>query len=280
MPRVFLITGASRGLGHAMAQTFLSAGEHVVATTRDPTNMTFTDTTPSNYLALKLDVTIPSDIASAFTASIEKFGRIDVVVNNAANGLIGPLETLTDEQVKQQFDTNFFSAVGVTRKAVETMRQQSPPGGRVLQIGTVTMLFGYQMVGAMCASKCALEAITQCLAQEMKSEWDIKLTTAIFGGLATNAHDKSMVFGEIDVTAYDHMNGREFVNTMRDPKIFPVDDPAKAAKGILALSKMENPPSRAFFGKSVFEAAKQRLKADQELLAREDIAELANVFET
>jgi len=191
MPLVVFITGAGRGLGHALAQAFLDAGDYVVATTRNPTNMSFTNAKSANYLALKLDVVIPSDITSAFDAAVSKFGRIDVVINNAAHGLVGPLETLTEEQIQQQFDANFFSVASITKKAVETMRGQKPSGGRVIQIGSMALVAGFPLLSAMCASKWAVAGFTQSVAAELKPEWNVKLTTVVIGALDTEAHEKS-----------------------------------------------------------------------------------------
>lgn len=261
MPRVFLITGSSRGLGHALAQTFLDEGEFVVATARDPTALSFRGTTSDNYIPLKLDVTSASDIDATFTAALDKFKRIDVVINNAAFGLIGALETLSDAQIKLQFEVNFFSVAAITRKAVSIMRAQSPPGGRILQMSGVTGLKGFPMLSVLCASKFAVEALTEAVRQEMKPEWGIQLTCVELGMIDTEAHRRSMVYGDLDIGAYDHMDGRAFVAS--------VDaghgaDPMKIAMGVYGLSKMQDPPPRMIAGPEPLAALGERSRKDAE----------------
>lgn len=274
MPRVFFITGASRGLGQALARALLDAGEYVVATARDPSALAFTSATADNYLPLKLDVTSASDIEAAFDAALAKFSRIDVVVNNAAYGLVGPLETLTDVQIRHQFDVNFFSVASITRRAVNVMRTQSPPGGMIVQVSTVATLIGFPMLGAMGATKRAVEALTESVQQELKPEWGIKLVSVKPDAMDTEAHERSMVYGEKEDAAYDHMNGRAWVASL---SALPAVKAAKVAQAIYAVTKMEDPPMNAVLGNNVREMAKTRLKNDEEMLFREDLLEVAKI---
>lgn len=270
MPRVFFITGCGRGLGHTLAQVLLDAGEYVVATTRSPSTMSFTNTSSSNYLPLKVDVTSTSDIEAAFTAALDKFSRIDIVINNAAFGLVGALETLTDAQVRSQFDTNFFSVVTVTRRAVKTMRSQSPPGGLIIQVGSIGSLLGFPMVSAMCASKWAVEGFSEAVRGEMRPEWNIKLTSVKLGAMNTDAHEKSMVFGELDGgAAYDHLMAKEWVKRLSE---MPTLDVKESAKRIYFVSKMEDPPFNAILGDDLLGVMKQRCERDEELVSRGRLA--------
>ncbi len=121
----------------------LDRGDFVVATARKPDTLSFKGTSSDNYLAVKLDVTDPKDIQSAFAAALDKFGRIDVVVNNAGYGLAGPFEELSDAQIKTQMDVNFFGLIAVTRKAMEVMRDQKPSGGLIQQVTSIGGQRGY-----------------------------------------------------------------------------------------------------------------------------------------
>ena len=135
MPRVFLITGTSTGFGKYLVEEVISKGDIAVATARNPSALSFDiPTTSSNYLATKLDVTNPADIESAFQATIEKFGRVDVVVNNAGYGLSGPFEELDEKQIRMQMEVNYFGLIAVTRKAMQVMREQKPGGGVIQQV--------------------------------------------------------------------------------------------------------------------------------------------------
>ncbi|KAI4173500.1 MAG: hypothetical protein LQ348_006554 [Seirophora lacunosa] len=137
MPRVFLITGTSTGFGQHLVQIVLDAGDIAVATARDPSALSFRNTTPENYLPLKLDVTSASDIESAFSSTLEKFKRVDVVVNNAGYGLSGPFEELEEKHVRTQMEVNFFGLMAVTKKAMEVMREQRPSGGLIQQVTSI-----------------------------------------------------------------------------------------------------------------------------------------------
>jgi NAD(P)-dependent dehydrogenase (short-subunit alcohol dehydrogenase family) len=136
-PKVFLITGTSTGFGSELVDVCLAKGEHVIATARKSSNLSFKGGNESNLLLTDLDVTDKESIDAAFTAGLTKFGRIDVVVNNAGYGLGGPFETLSDAQIRRQMEVNFFGLVDVTRKAIEVMRDQKPSGGLVQQVTSI-----------------------------------------------------------------------------------------------------------------------------------------------
>ena len=146
MPRVFLITGTSTGFGANLVQEVLDRGDFAVATARRPESLSFKGTSSTNYLAVKLDVTNSDDIQSAFAAALERFGRVDVVVNNAGYGLSGPFEELSDVQIKTQMDINFFGLIAVTRKAMDVMRNQKPSGGLIQQVTSIGGQRGYAVV--------------------------------------------------------------------------------------------------------------------------------------
>ena len=136
-PKVFLITGTSTGFGNNLVQEVLDKGDIAVATARKPESLSFKNTTDKNYLAVKLDVTKKADIDSAFKATLDKFGRVDVVVNNAGYGLSGPFEELSAEQARTQMEVNFFGLTEVTRKAMDVMRDQKPSGGLIQQVTSI-----------------------------------------------------------------------------------------------------------------------------------------------
>ena len=144
MPRVFLVTGTSTGFGKHLVDEVLDKGDIAVATARRPESLSFSGATEKNYLALKLDVTKDADIDAAFKIAVEKFGRVDVVVNNAGYGLSGPFEELSPEQIRTQMEVNFFGLAQVTRKAMEVMREQKPSGGLIQQITSIGGQRGYE----------------------------------------------------------------------------------------------------------------------------------------
>lgn len=144
MPRVFLITGCSTGFGNEYVQEVLDKGDYVVATARKPEQLKFKGTNDSNYLSSKLDVTDRKTIVATFDAAIKKFGRVDVVVNNAGYGLSGCFEEYKDNEIRQQMEINFFGLIDVTRTALEVMRDgQKPSGGVIQQVTSIGMLYSH-----------------------------------------------------------------------------------------------------------------------------------------
>ena len=135
-PRVFLITGCSTGFGEEFVKVVLQKGDYVVATARNSSKLSFEGANDSNSLLVDLDVTKKESIDNAFDAAIKKFKKIDVVCNNAGYGLNGPFETLSEKQIRQQMEINFFGLIDVTRKAMETMRDLKS-GGVIQQVTSI-----------------------------------------------------------------------------------------------------------------------------------------------
>lgn len=182
MPKVFLITGTSTGFGKDYVQEVLDKGDIAVATARKPEQLEFKNTSDKNFLGLHLDVTDKKSIADAFSQAIKKFGRVDVVVNNAGYGLAGCFEELKEDQIRQQMEINFFGLIDVTRTALEHMRDQKPSGGVIQQITSIGGQRGVPFFSLYCASKWAVEGFTEALSTELKPEWGIKLTCVEPGG--------------------------------------------------------------------------------------------------
>lgn len=128
---------------------------------------------------------------------MKKFGRIDVVVNNAGYGLSGEFEALSDEQIRKQMEVNFFGLLNVTREALSVLRDKnSPPGGRIQQITSIGGQRGVPTFSIYCASKWAVEGFTEALSNEIKPEWNVKLTCIEPGGFRTDWAGRSMEFAE------------------------------------------------------------------------------------
>ncbi|KAL2421177.1 putative oxidoreductase [Exophiala dermatitidis] len=257
MPRVFLITGTSTGFGYYYAQEVLSRGDYLVATARDPSTLTFKDTTSTNFLAVRLDVTDKSSIDAAFESALSKFGRIDVVVNNAGYGLAGCFEEYTDAQIRQQMEINFFGLLDVTRKAMQVMRdRQSPSGGLIQQVTSIGGQRGVPLFSVYCASKWAVEGFTEALSHEVKPEWGIKFTLIEPGGFRTDWAGRSMVFADRH-PAYDHIDARERMGKRHGTQ---AGDPLKGARAMYELAVMENPPLRVVIGTDAYAAIMNKLE--------------------
>ncbi|KAH7920232.1 NAD(P)-binding protein [Leucogyrophana mollusca] len=176
-PKVWFITGASSGFGRAMTQLLLEKGDKVVATLRRPEVISDLRAKFSSdrLLIIKLDVTKPNEIQGAFLKAKEAFGRIDVVFNNAGFSAVAEVEGTSSEVARALFETNFWGAVNVTTEAVKFFREVNKPvGGRLLQMSSMVGLTAAPGLGYYSATKFALEAISESLAQELDPKWNIK----------------------------------------------------------------------------------------------------------
>ncbi|CAO2653573.1 Nn.00g029840.m01.CDS01 [Neocucurbitaria sp. VM-36] len=263
-PRVFLITGTSTGFGEELVKVVLKNGDHVVATARNSSKLSFDSANDSNSLLIDLDVTNKESIDKAFDAAIGKFKRVDVVVNNAGYGLNGPFETLSDNQIRQQMEINFFGLIDVTRKAMETMRNLKT-GGVIQQVTSIGGQIGVPSFSSYCASKWAVEGFTEAVSKEVKPEWGIKFTCIEPGGFRTDWSGRSMDFGEISNPAYDHIDAKRNAQGRHHTQ---AGDPAKAAKVFYDLAVMDDPPIRCVVGTDAYAHINKKLDSYNESVKR------------
>lgn len=185
MKRVVIITGASRGFGELIAKKFQKENYQVIATMRN------IDSSPSlkkldNVDIKRLDVTIKSEIKNVIDYTIEKYGRIDILINNAGYGAFGFLEEASDEEIKNQFDVNFFGLIDCIRGVVPHMRKQK--NGKIINISSIAGRFGLPFTSLYNSSKFAVEGLTECLHYEL-SLFGIDIKTVAPGSFRTGFHD-------------------------------------------------------------------------------------------
>jgi NAD(P)-dependent dehydrogenase (short-subunit alcohol dehydrogenase family) len=192
MKKTVLITGASSGFGRVAAKLFHTKDWNVIATMRSPEKETELSTL-SNVFISKLDVTDKLSIHNAVKAGIEKFGKIDVLVNNAGYGALGALEASTEEQVKQQFDVNFFGLIEVIKAVLPGMRQQR--SGTIINVSSVGGRVTFPFSSLYHATKFAVEGLTESMQYELNS-LGIRLKIVEPGGYKTEFAGRSMaLFG-------------------------------------------------------------------------------------
>ncbi|KAJ9604758.1 hypothetical protein H2200_010872 [Cladophialophora chaetospira] len=184
---VWLISGCSSGLGKALAQHAFEAGSLLVATARKLEALAYLPDN-ANVLKLALDVTSREQVDSVVKATVDRFGRIDVVVNNAGYGVTGDTEVITDADARAQLETNFWGVVNVTKAALPVVREVNPPGkgGLFMQISSVGGRVCYPGGAFYHASKFAVEGFTDALAKEMNPAWNIQFTIIDLGAVLTN----------------------------------------------------------------------------------------------
>ncbi|MFE5690805.1 oxidoreductase [Streptomyces sp. NPDC056512] len=260
---VWFITGASRGLGAEIVREALARGHEVVATARDAeaVRRAFPDASDA-LLAVDLDVTVEATIRAAVDAALARFGRIDVLVNNAGRGLLGAVEEVTDEAVRAAFDINVFGVLSTLRAALPTLRAQR--SGHVINISSVGGFATAPGVGLYGATKFAVEGITEALHGEL-APLGVHVTVVEPGGFRTDFLDASSLYTEprlIDDYAPTAGTTRK---ALADANHRQPGDPAKAAAAVVGLAEAPEPPLRLVLGAD----AVARVEAKLGLVARE-----------
>ncbi len=268
--RTWLITGASRGFGALIAEKALQAGDAVIATARKPADVTARLGAHPNLLAVRLDVTREEEAHQAVAEGIKRFGRIDVLVNNAGFGVLGAVEETSAAETERLFATNVFGVLNVTRAVLPHMRQQR--SGHVLNISSIGGYQAYMGWGVYGATKFAVEGISEALHQEL-APLGIHATAIEPGFFRTDFLDEqSLVKTALELPDYDETVGK--VRRMaHDYNHAQPGNPAKLADALLALVNSPNPPQRLPLGSDTVARieAKNRL-VEQELLAWKDVA--------
>ncbi|KAF9448715.1 NAD(P)-binding protein [Macrolepiota fuliginosa MF-IS2] len=270
-PRVWLITGASTGFGHALACHVLENGETVVATMRNPGNDTLalkypTHTKEGKLVISKLDVTDAEEIITVFASVKEQFGRIDVVFNNAGcTQAVGEVEQVPEALGRNLFDTNFWGAANVSKAAVRHFRENTPPGGRLLQISSGAALQGIPGTAYYSASKAALEVFTEALSQEVDPKWNIKISVLEPGPFNTKAINQNLAILPPHPAYIDPNLGTNVSRKWMTPDKLALvaGNVSKGVSFFYRLSMLDNPPFRLPLHPRVLERARHHIQTIQ-----------------
>jgi NAD(P)-dependent dehydrogenase (short-subunit alcohol dehydrogenase family) len=264
--RVWFITGASTGFGRLLAEQVLAAGERAVATARKPEQIAeLSAKNPENCLTVALDVTEDSAIEAAVDAAIQKFGRIDVLVNNAGYGLAGAIEEATEIEYMPVFETNVFGLIRVTRAVLPHLRKQR--SGHIVNLSSI----GSPGWGYYNASKFAVEGFSEALAAEV-APLGIHVTIVEPGPFRTDFLGRSGVEAKLRIADYDATAGktRQYFHDQAGKQ---AGDPAKAAAAIIKAVDAIDPPKHLVLGKLAFDRLNTRLEHwKQELDAWRDLS--------
>ena len=239
--KVWFITGTSKGFGRVWAEAALARGDRVAATARDVRSLApLVQRYGTNIAPIALDVTDRAADFAAIAHAHERFGRVDVLVNNAGYGLFGAIEEVSEAQARAQLDTNLFGAMWLTQAALPIMRAQR--SGRILQISSVGGVQAFPIVGLYHASKWGLEGFSQSLAAEV-ARFGIKVTIVEPGGYETDWHGASAKHAA-RLPAYDEDYAA--IAKFRG-KVWPADPEATSA-AIFKVVDSDDPPLRFFLG--------------------------------
>lgn len=257
MPKTWFVTGANRGLGLEITRAVLEAGNNVVATARRPEQISaaLLGCEESRFLALPLDVTRPDQATSAIALAEARFGGVDVLVNNAGYGQLGWFENTSDTQIRQQFETNVFGAMHVTRAVLPLMRAKR--SGHIFTISSVAGIFAVAGSSTYSASKFAVEGWMEGLTDELMP-LGIHVTIIEPGFFRTDFLDsKSVSYGAYDIEDYREAV-RHFTDWHHNMNHQQVGDPAKLGAALITLASMDQPPLRFAAGSDAAGIVKQK----------------------
>jgi len=255
--KVWFITGASRGMGVQFAKAALAAGHAVVASGRDTARVSQAVGPSSDLLAVTLDVTNRADAEAAVRGAVDRFGRIDVLVNNAASFYAGYFEELTPEQFDRQLAASLIGPMNVTRAVLPVMRKQR--SGHIISISSSAGLAaGFDFVSAYAASKFGLEGWMESLQAEV-APFGINTTIVNPGFFRTELlTEQSTNYAEPSIADYDERRG-PLVEYWKAQNGQQSGDPAKLARALITIASQEPPPRRFIAGADAIATAEQKI---------------------
>lgn len=256
--KVWLITGCSTGFGRALATEVLAAGDSVAVTARKPDTIhDIVKGHEDRAMALALDVTDEDEIAEALEETIARFGRIDVLVNNAGIGYFGAIEESDEQEIRQMFEINFFGLAKMTQSVLPQMRKQR--SGHIINIASIGGIIAFPGVGYYNATKFAVDGFSESLAKET-APLGIKVTIVAPSGFRTDWAGRSALDAETKIDDYKETAGAN-QEKIREYSGNQPGDPVRAAKAIIEAANAAEPPLRLLLGKAALKNA--YLKIDQ-----------------
>ncbi|MET3880311.1 oxidoreductase [Chitinophaga sp. OAE865] len=256
--KVWFVTGASKGLGRSLVKQLLSKGYKVAATSRNIEDLRKV-ATGDDFLPLAVDLKTESSVEAAVKETISRFGRIDVLVNNAGYGQVGSIEELSDAESRSNFDVNVFGLLNVTRSILPYMRAQQ--AGHILNISSIAGFTGsFPGFGIYCATKFAVDGLSESLAAEVKP-FGISVTIVSPGYFRTDfLTSGSLGVPANQLDAYQSVRATQQVHQEEINGNQP-GDPEKAVAAIIDIAAVENAPLHLFLGEDAYNLAYQKIAA-------------------
>ncbi|WHY54612.1 oxidoreductase [Peribacillus simplex] len=255
--KIWFVTGASKGLGLVLVKQLLKNGNQVAATSRtvDDLIKAVNDDT-KRFLPLAVDLTNEASVQQAIEQTIEAFGKIDIIVNNAGFGLGGSLEELTDQEIRQNFDVNVFGTLNVIRKVMPYLRKQK--SGHIFNIASISGYIGVGGMGSYCATKFAVVGLSEALAGEVEP-FGIKVTVVAPGYFRTNfLSSGSVMYGKNQIEDYKAVREMKyFLDNVMNGK--QQGDPEKAALAMIRTASETNPPIHLLLGPDAYKMVSENL---------------------
>lgn len=251
--KVWYITGASKGMGRSLVHQLLLTGNKVAATSRQLS--AFSDIADPNFLPLQVNLSDEASIALSVQHAVEKFGKIDIVVNNAGYGIGGAIEELSAQEINENFDINFFAAVKVIQQTLPYLRKQG--SGHIINISSIAGFAPGIGWSIYAASKFAVSGLSEALANDLKP-LGIYVTAVAPGWFRTNfAKPDSIAFGKNQLQAYDFIRTAHQKFNEMDGK--QAGDPDKLGMALIQLVNSPNPPTTLFLGTDAWQRANTKV---------------------
>lgn len=267
MKKVWLITGCSTGFGRALATEALAQGYRVsVAARKTEDVQDIVSAYPDTSIAVKLDVTVPEQIKAAVASTLEKFNRIDVLVNNAGIGYFAAVEESEEAEVRRMFEINVFGLAKMTQEVLPQMRKQK--SGHILNISSIGGLRSFPGVGFYNATKYAVDGLSEALYKEV-APLGIKVTIIAPSGFRTDWAGRSAKDTSVKIDDYASTAGKN-AGDIRGYSGNQPGDPVRAAKAMIDVTETEHPPLRLLLGAAALKGARikvEELKHDFETWA-------------
>ena len=258
MNKVWFITGCSTGFGRALATEVLQLGYKAVVTARKTADVAdLVEKYPDNAIAVQLDVTNTAEIAASVEQAIQKFGQIDVLVNNAGIGYFGAIEEGEDDEVRRMFEINFFGLANMTNAVLPIMRKQK--SGHIVNVASIGGLVSFPGIGFYNATKYAVDGLSESLAKEV-AHLGIKVTIICPSGFRTDWAGRSANNTKIEIADYA-ASAHQNKNNIRGYSGNQPGNPVSAAKAIVKAVESEHPPLRLLLGAAALKNARLKLEA-------------------
>jgi len=256
--KVWLVTGASKGLGLSLVNQLLKAGQNVAATSRNVNDLIgAVNSNSEKFLPLAVNLADELSVEHAVNATVAQFGRIDVVINNAGYGVGGSIEELTDEETRNAFDVNVFGTLNVIRKTSQHLRAQR--SGHIINIASIAGIAGATGWAVYAAAKAAVIALSEVLAEDLK-EFGVKVTVVAPGAFRTSFLTKaSLAIAKNPINAYEEVRATHAKYLKMDGA--QAGDPEKAAAAMISLVSMPSPPVHLLLGNDALQRATMKMEA-------------------
>lgn len=261
MKKVWFITGCSTGFGRELAKLALKLGEKVVVSSRNKNDvLDIVAGYPDTSIAMQLDVTRQEDIDNAVRNTLQHFGRIDVLINNAGIGYFAALEESEEDEVRRMFEINFWGLAHVTKAVLPVMRQQR--SGHIINMSSIGGLVAFPGLGFYNASKFAVSAFSESLSKET-SPLGIKVINVCPSGFRTDWAGRSAKDSPVEIEDYATTAGAN-KHTVRGYSGQQKGDPVRAASAIIEVVKSEHPPLNLLLGSAALRNANKKLESLKE----------------